>query len=127
MWTANWWWETQDKLPDGVTIAPIIIASDETQLSTFSSDKKVKPSSWAWILLGYIPVSKLTCYSKEKCSDCGCQIFHDCMRKIPKTLIDKDLEPTEMACTDGFLCSFPALLAAYINDYPDQCCIACCK
>ncbi|KAH7880127.1 uncharacterized protein C8R40DRAFT_1158616 [Lentinula edodes] len=44
MWTGNWWWDTQDMLPDGATIAPIIIASDETRLSTFCGDKKAWPT-----------------------------------------------------------------------------------
>ncbi|KIJ35142.1 hypothetical protein M422DRAFT_262700 [Sphaerobolus stellatus SS14] len=36
MWAAQWWWETQEKLPDRVTIVPVIVASDKTQLSQFS-------------------------------------------------------------------------------------------
>ncbi|KAF9071298.1 hypothetical protein BDP27DRAFT_1219240 [Rhodocollybia butyracea] len=143
MWTADWWWDTQDKLPDGATIAPIILASDETQLLNFSGDKKAwpvyltignvakaerrKPSSRAWVLLGYIPVSKLECYSEEKQSDAGCQLFHDCMRKILEPLITKGLNPTEMACADGFLRRLHAILAAYIANYPEQCQIACCR
>ncbi|KAJ4470609.1 hypothetical protein C8J55DRAFT_435997 [Lentinula edodes] len=143
MWTANWWWNVQDKLPEDATVAPIILASDETQLSTFSGDKKAwpvylsigniekavrrKPSSRAWVLLGYIPVSGLDCYSEDRRSDAGCQLFHDCIKKMIQPLIDKGLAPTEMACSDGFIRSVYALLAAYIADYPEQCRIACCK
>ena len=58
MWTADWWWNVQvsildiyfkdlqgaqKKLQKGATIAPVIIASDETQLSQFSRDKKAWP------------------------------------------------------------------------------------
>ncbi|KAJ3900159.1 hypothetical protein F5879DRAFT_1055735 [Lentinula edodes] len=143
MWTGNWWWDTQDMLPDGATIAPIIIASDETRLSTFCGDKKAwpvyltvgniakverrKPSSSAWVLLGYIPISKLECYSEEKCSDVGCQLFHDCAWTILEPLIAKGLAPTEMACADGYLRDVHALLAAYVGDYPEQCRVACCR
>jgi hypothetical protein len=28
--TAEWWWEAQQKLPEGATIVPIILASDKT-------------------------------------------------------------------------------------------------
>ncbi|KAJ3864827.1 hypothetical protein EV359DRAFT_72791 [Lentinula novae-zelandiae] len=141
MWTANWWWD--DKLPEDATVAPIILASDETQLLTFSGDKKAwpvhlsigniekavrrKPSSRVWVLLGYIPVSGLDCYSEDQRSDAGCQLFHDCLKKMLLPLIDKGLAPTEMACSDGFIRSVYALLAVYIADYPEQCCIACCK
>ncbi|KAJ4488961.1 hypothetical protein C8J55DRAFT_534745 [Lentinula edodes] len=97
MWTGNWWWDTQDMLPDGATIAPIIIASDETRLSAFCGDKKAWP------------------------------LFHDCMRTILEPLIAKGLAPTEMACADGYLRNVHALLAAYVGDYPEQCRVACCR
>ncbi|KAJ3725300.1 hypothetical protein C8R42DRAFT_575845, partial [Lentinula raphanica] len=143
MWTCDWWWETQEQLPEGATVAPVIIASDETQLSTFSGNKKAwpvyltigniakaerrKPSSRAWILLGYIPISQLECYSEDHRSEAGCQLFHDCMQKILEPLILKGLAPTTMACADGFERSVHAILAAYIADYPEQCRVACCR
>ncbi|KAK0223918.1 hypothetical protein IW262DRAFT_1547637 [Armillaria fumosa] len=43
MATADWWWNLQKLLPKGVTVAPIILASDKTQLSRFSSDKSAWP------------------------------------------------------------------------------------
>ncbi|KAJ3728088.1 hypothetical protein DFJ43DRAFT_1133141 [Lentinula guzmanii] len=44
MWTCDWWWNMQKQLPTEYgTIAPVIIASDQTQLSTFSGDKKAWP------------------------------------------------------------------------------------
>ncbi|KAG0133447.1 hypothetical protein HOY82DRAFT_538187 [Tuber indicum] len=43
MHTADWSWETQDTLPDGATLVPIICGSDVTFLTNFSGDKKVWP------------------------------------------------------------------------------------
>ncbi|KAJ7617664.1 hypothetical protein DFH06DRAFT_1364378 [Mycena polygramma] len=43
MWTAEWWWEIQELLPPGATLAPIIIATDKTQLTRFSGDKQAWP------------------------------------------------------------------------------------
>ncbi|KAF7328315.1 hypothetical protein MVEN_02546900 [Mycena venus] len=96
MWTANWWWEIQDLLPEDATIVPIILASDKTQLSTFCGYKQAwpvyisignikkairrQPSSHAMILLGYIPALKLDCISKARRQFQAYQIFHDCMR-----------------------------------------------
>ncbi|KAJ3882678.1 hypothetical protein F5051DRAFT_319325, partial [Lentinula edodes] len=72
-------------------------------------------------------VSKLECYSEEKRSDVGCQLFFDCVRTILEPLIAKGLAPTEMACADGYLRDVHALLAAYVGDYPEQCRVACCR
>ncbi|KAF8497982.1 hypothetical protein JB92DRAFT_3125502 [Gautieria morchelliformis] len=81
MWTGEWWWDLQEKLPKGATIAPIILASDKTQLSQFSGDKQAwpvyltignidkairrQPSKQAMVLLGYLQVTKLECLSPE--------------------------------------------------------------
>ncbi|KAI6017785.1 hypothetical protein BKA83DRAFT_17150 [Pisolithus microcarpus] len=43
MWTADWWWDMQGKLPAGTTVAPVILLSDKTSLSVFSGDKKAWP------------------------------------------------------------------------------------
>ncbi|KAI0683644.1 hypothetical protein BC835DRAFT_1409355 [Cytidiella melzeri] len=43
MWTGEWWEKLQKLLPTGATIVPVILASDKTQLSTFSGDKSAWP------------------------------------------------------------------------------------
>lgn len=43
MHTADWWWETQEALPEGATVVPILLSSDKTQLSKLSGDKKAWP------------------------------------------------------------------------------------
>ncbi|KAI5115528.1 hypothetical protein M0805_009630 [Coniferiporia weirii] len=42
-WTGDWWWEKQNELPLSATVIPVILASDETCLSMFSSDKSAWP------------------------------------------------------------------------------------
>ena len=72
MHTANWWWNTQDQLPDGSTIVPLLIGTDKTVLTQHHGDvaawpvyltignlkakvrrQQKRPSS---LLLGFIPI-----------------------------------------------------------------------
>jgi hypothetical protein len=41
--TGDWWWDTQDLLPAGATIVPVICASDKTHLTNFSGDQHAWP------------------------------------------------------------------------------------
>jgi len=41
--TSDWWWEKQDQLPAGVTIVPVICASDKTHLTDLSGDHHAWP------------------------------------------------------------------------------------
>ncbi|KAI6163524.1 hypothetical protein EDD17DRAFT_1507233 [Pisolithus thermaeus] len=138
MWTSDWWWNIQKKLPEGIIVAPIILSLDKTTLSQFSSDKKAWPvyltigniskdvrqqvAAHVTLLIGYLPVSKLECFHKKSWSLVGHHLFHHAMSLLLHPLVDSGLQGREMICANGYLCRVHPILAAYIADFQSNAC-----
>ncbi|KIY73463.1 hypothetical protein CYLTODRAFT_216470 [Cylindrobasidium torrendii FP15055 ss-10] len=145
MWTGQWWWFIQDKLPIGNTLAPVIIATDKTQLTQFRGNKQAypvyltlgnipgrlrrKPSQQACILVGYLPIEKAAKPGLSKRGFSGRQqlIFHAAMRHLLEPLVDAGKYGVEMTSGNGDVHRVHPILAAYVADYPEQCLVTCSK
>jgi hypothetical protein len=133
---------TQEKLPPGSTVVSVILASDKTKLSVFSGDKSAwpvylgigniakstqkQPSLQATSLLGYIPVAKLTCFTKTLQIEKGQEHFEfcpSCLHHQSQLVLTTD--GVDIICANSSICHAYPILAAYIADFPEQCLVIC--
>jgi len=126
-------------------MAPVIIATDKTQLMQFAGDKTAypvyltlwnlpraiwrKPSQHACILVTYLSVSKMVGMelSKKQKSSRIQQLFHDSMWIVLEPLIEAEKSGVEITGGDGKVCMVHPILACYVADYPEQCLVTCAK
>lgn len=130
-------------MPEGATVAGVILASDATRLSQFGGDKSAwpvyislanvakhvrrQPSNRVMLLLGYLPVDNLDCFTDTRRSNAKQELFHRCMQSLLAPLVEAGQTGVKMVCADGNIRLIYPILAAYIADHPEQCLIACCR
>ena len=161
MWTSKWWHvcqvsqshspyylltdRLQSKLPRGATLAPVIIATDKTQLTQFSGSKSAypvyltignipkatrrMPSKKACILIAYLSVEKI---NRKNLTDRAYRsrmqrLFHESMRIILEPLKKAGHDGVEMTSADGAVRLVFPILSCYVADYPEQCLVTCTK
>ncbi|KAF7371466.1 hypothetical protein MVEN_00001000 [Mycena venus] len=125
MWTDKWWTGVQTKLPVGATLAPVIIATNKTQLTQFSGGKSAYP---VYLTLGNIPKALRRKPSQNACvKSCNQKLFHASMRLILQPLIAAGNNGMDVEGGDGKTRRVYPILASYVADYPEQCLVGCSK
>ncbi|KAF5346610.1 hypothetical protein D9757_014286 [Collybiopsis confluens] len=122
MWTGAYWNAAQQRIPEGGTIAPVVIATDKTQLTQFSGNKSAypvyltignvpkalrrKPGTRACILIAYLSIDKpaKTGLSKTTLKLRNYELFHCSMAMVLEPLKaagNPDGDGVEMIGGDG--------------------------
>ena len=132
-------------MPKTHTLGALIVCTDKTQLTQFSGSKQAypvyltlgnipnrlrrKPSKQACILIGYLPVEKVTRghLSKVEVSARYRRLFHAAMSVLFEPLKEAGIKGVEMTSGDGVVRIVHPILAAYVADYPEQCLVTCSK
>ncbi|KAI0683940.1 hypothetical protein BC835DRAFT_1515409 [Cytidiella melzeri] len=154
MHTGRWWWATQEEVErekPGATIIPIIISTDKTQLTLFRNktaypvyltignipkEIRRKPSSRAYVLLAYLPTTKLEFVSNKAARRrMIANLYHVCMKKILQPLEKFGISGLSMATGSSVEHRAHPIFACFVGDYPEQILVAlgytgkcaCCK
>lgn len=160
MHTGKWWWSVQvrpnisyhcllltqlkqtlELRSPGVTVIPVIISSDKTQLTHFRSksaypvymsigniptDIHRKPNQRAQMLMGYILTARLKDMgNKTARRRTLANLFHACMDKILSPLKLYGQTGIAMATSDGVWHRCHPIFATFIGDYPEQSLVTC--
>ncbi|KAG9094267.1 hypothetical protein FRC06_010996, partial [Ceratobasidium sp. 370] len=137
--SANWWWREQEKMrgKGAVTIAPLILATDQTTLSVMcggqtaypvyvslaniSKQARHKPSKRAMVLLGYLPVEPFEDIANDdERRRMKADLVHRAMEKMLEPLKKASEDGVEMWCPDGRLRRIYLRIAAHLADWPEQ-------
>lgn len=121
---------------------PIILSSDKTQLTELGSKMaypvyltignipkgiRRKPSHHGYILLAYLPATKLEHISNKSARRRAlANLYHSCMGKITQPLRKAGAQGIETARADGFIHQCHPIIASLSMDYPEQllgCCV----
>ncbi|EIM87895.1 uncharacterized protein STEHIDRAFT_22047, partial [Stereum hirsutum FP-91666 SS1] len=146
--TGDWWWKAQvslmiPSLPPSATVVPLIFSSDTTQLTLFRNkaaypiyltlgnipkEIRRKPSRRAYILVGYLPASKLShIKNKNVRRQALNNLFHACVRKILAPTQAAARNGIDLTSGDGVTRRCYPIFAVFIGDYPEQLLVTCCK
>ena len=130
IYTEDWWWGAQDRIPEGGTVVPLLFGSDKTHIINFSGDKAAWPlymtlgnvqkeirrqsSKCALVLVALLPV-----LPKHPESGEIHKTWHTAINKILEPIKDVNLDGPGYYwnCTDDQVRRCYPIIAAWIADY----------
>ncbi|EJD51489.1 hypothetical protein AURDEDRAFT_56899 [Auricularia subglabra TFB-10046 SS5] len=139
MFSGDFTWEMQKRLPIGAAQIPIIIGSDKTQLTSFSGEHSAypvymsigniakhirgQPTKRAFRLVAYLPTLKPdeTMMSEARARVLRNRLFHKAMEMVFEPLFTAAANGVSIADSQGNLRLCFPILASYVADYPEQC------
>ncbi|KAH9975424.1 hypothetical protein BGW80DRAFT_1169067 [Lactifluus volemus] len=144
MHTGRWWWSTQEAVEldkPGATIIPLIVSTDKTQLTLFRNKSaypvyltignipkeiRWKPSSRAYVLLGYLPTTRLQHVTNVSARRrLLANLYHACMGRIFSSIQTAGADGTFMTSSRGIVYRAHPLLACIMSDYPEHVLTTC--
>ncbi|KAI9442877.1 hypothetical protein BJY52DRAFT_1206753 [Lactarius psammicola] len=144
MHTGEWWWTVQMSLEarnPGATVIPLIISTDKTQLTLFCGkaaypiylgignipkDIHRKLSRYAQMLIGYIPTTKLVCFTNKTARRRAlANLFHSCMGKVLDPIRTCGETGLATLSGDGTWHRCHPIFATFVGDYLEQTLVTC--
>ncbi|KAG8700651.1 hypothetical protein FRC08_004578 [Ceratobasidium sp. 394] len=143
MWSGDWWWRMQYLINNKTgTIAPLIIASDETTLANnprgakahpiyltlgnISKSIRSNPTKRAMVLIGYLPVDSFEDVADKLTRQRYCdELLHRSLDKVFEPLKSASSDGILAQCSDGYMRHVYPIIAAWVADWPEQNDIAC--
>ena len=95
-------------------------------IGNIPKDIRCKPSRHAYILIGYIPTTKLTGIANKATRRRGlANLFHSCMRSVLDPINHYGETGVPMMGGDGVWRRCHLIFANFIGDYPEQALVTC--